>query len=356
MKAILLVLLFGLLHFTNAQDGRLIQFNESYTVWMPTEEVEKMASECGLGPTNFMDITDHPHMGEHPNTIIRAIPVEPSHPEVVNPIIQQISQVNIESVVRHLSSYQTRYYTSLTGVEAAQYLAAEYRRYGAGRDDVEVELFQLSWAQPSVIARILGNGPYADELVIIGGHIDSTGSAIAPGADDDASGSSCVLEIFRAIAASGFKPERTIEFHGYAAEEVGLRGSQDIAQRYLSQGKVVEGMLQLDMTGYIRSGTTPTVGVVTDFTNGQLSTFVRALTNAYTSTRFTNTQCGYACSDHGSWHRAGYPAAFTFESIFSNSNPYIHTSNDVMTRLNFAHAREFALLGVGFAVELSFVE
>jgi len=353
MKVVLLVLLFAVLQL-NAQDGRLIQFNESYTVWMPMEQVEKIVSEPQ--ETHFMDITDYPHLS-HPNTIFPTIPSEPTHQDIVNPLLQQVSEANIRAAVQRLSAYTTRYYTSNTGVQAANFLAGEYSRYSAHRDDVEVSLFEHSWAQPSVIAKILGSGPNADELVIIGGHIDSTSSgSTAPGADDDASGSSCVLEIFRVLAASDFKPERTIEFHGYSAEEVGLRGSQDIAQSYLAEGKVVASMLQLDMTGYIRSGTIATIGTVTDFTNPTLTAFVRLLATEYTTTRWQNTQCGYACSDHGSWYRAGYPSSFTFEGAFANSNPYIHTTNDVIGHLNFAHARQFALLGVGFAVELSFAE
>jgi len=321
---------------------------------MPIEQVEKIASQ--LQEIHFMDITDFPHL-DHPNTIYPTIPPAPTHQEIVNPLLQLVSEFNIQSIIARLSAYTTRYYTSNTGVQAANYLAAEYRGYSSHRDDVQVSLFPHTWAQPSVVARILGSGPSADELVIIGGHIDSTSSgSVAPGADDDASGSSCVLEIFRVLAESNFKPERTLEFHGYAAEEVGLRGSQDIAQSYLNEGKVVAGMLQLDMTGYIRPGTVPTIGTITDFTNPALTTFIRALVTEYTSTRWQNTQCGYACSDHGSWFRAGYPASFAFEGAFANSNPYIHTVNDVSSQLDFEHAKEFALLGVGFAVELSFAE
>ncbi len=60
-----------------------------------------------------------------------------------------------------------------------------------------------------------------------------------------ASGSSSVLEVFRVLAKNGFRGSRSIEFHAYAAEEVGLRGSQAIASTYQKEGKVVAGMMQL---------------------------------------------------------------------------------------------------------------
>ena len=42
----------------------------------------------------------------------------------------------------------------------------------------------------------------------------------APGADDDASGSATILEVFRTMMKNRFEPDRTVEFHAYAAEEV----------------------------------------------------------------------------------------------------------------------------------------
>eukprot|EP01123_Difflugia_compressa_P001992 TRINITY_DN1262_c0_g1_i1.p1 TRINITY_DN1262_c0_g1~~TRINITY_DN1262_c0_g1_i1.p1 ORF type:complete len:237 (+),score=52.37 TRINITY_DN1262_c0_g1_i1:181-891(+) len=234
----------------------------------------------------------------------------------------------------------------------------EYLTLASGRDDIEIEYFNHAWLQPSLIARIRGNGASANEIVIVGGHVDSTSSGSrAPGADDDASGSVTVLEIFRVLAATpDFKPSRTLEFHGYAAEEVGLRGSQAIAQAYVNEGKVVVAMLQLDMTGYVRTGTTPTMGVMTDYTNSAVTAFIRQLITTYTNTPGVNTACGYACSDHASWYRAGYPSSFVFESLDENSNPYIHSVNDVVSRLDFDHILEYAKLGLSFLVELSYPE
>jgi len=227
------------------------------------------------------------------------------------------------------------------------------------RTDIEVSLFPHSWLQPSVIARIQGSGPNEDELVIIGGHEDSVAGGAtgrSPGADDDASGSSTVLEVFRVIVASGFKPQRTLEFHAYAAEEVGLRGSQDIATRYQAEGKTVAGMVQFDMTGYTRPGSTPRVGLIQDFVNPALTTFVGKLINEYTNIGWVASRCGYACSDHASWTRAGFPSSFPFEGPFNELNPDIHTSRDTLDKLSLEHIVEFAKLGLGFAVEMSLVD
>lgn len=52
------------------------------------------------------------------------------------------------------------------------------------------------------------------------------------GADDDGSGTVTILEAYRALIASEFTPNRTVEFHWYSAEEGGLLGSQAVAKDY----------------------------------------------------------------------------------------------------------------------------
>jgi len=322
---------------------------------MSSEEVAKLSSRGAVDgkEIHFMDVTDF--IEPKINKYFVEFPKVLKNKEVVFSFIEELSEERLREVVTHLSSYTTRYYTSATGVQASNWLVSEYQRFAGSRTDIEVLQFVHSWPQPSVIARIIGNGPHKDEVVVVGGHIDSTSSgARAPGADDDASGSSTVLEIFRVLAEDpNWKPDRTIEFHGYAAEEVGLRGSQAIANNYASIGINVVAMLQLDMTGYVRPGTIPTIGIVTDFTDTTLTAFLRQLVTTYCTTRWQNTACGYGCSDHASWYRSGYPASFSFEGLFSNSNPYIHSVNDLASNLNFAHGLEFAKLGLGFVVELA---
>jgi len=359
MKHAIILLIIACFYGVYAEDQlRLISFNESYTVWMSTKEIEVLIDECGDkgGHTGFIDITDY-----YPNYAVKPqrevwIPGGPTHESVVKPAIALLSITNIWSTITSLSAYTTRYYTSQTGVDAVAWLTQRYRTLGGSRlsTDITVTAWQHSWLQPSIVARIEGT-TRPNEIVVIGGHVDSTSSGSrAPGADDDASGSATILEIFRVLASSGFKPERSIEFHGYAAEEVGLRGSQAIANNYYTQGKNVVGMFQLDMTAYQASNRV--MGIVTDYTTPVLTSFLRALIPAYSTIGYTLTQCGYGCSDHASWWNAGYPASFAFESTFALSNPDIHTVRDTIDKLTQTHAIEFAKVGLGFVMELSYAE
>ena len=59
------------------------------------------------------------------------------------------------------------------------------------------------------------------------------------------SGSTSILEAFRALAARGYIPERgPVEFHWYAAEEAGLLGSQEIVAYKKSRGATVGAMME----------------------------------------------------------------------------------------------------------------
>jgi len=320
---------------------------------MTQESVYKLELECGAG-RGFMDITDFQDLGSIPVQVFD-IPTKIQHEAEVRPLLPLLSSKAVGESIAALSAFTTRYYRDVTGRQGAEWLYNQYRAYSSHRTDITVELFPHSWVQPSVIARIEGSGPQKDEIVVIGGHLDSiSNGATAPGADDDASGSSTVLEIFRVLSGNNFKPLRTIEFHGYAAEEAGLLGSQDIASKYAAAGKKVVSMMQFDMTGYVRPGTTPTIGVVTDFTSPALTTFLRLLAATYIPTvSQTDTRCGYACSDHASWTRAGYLSSFPFEGLFGNSNPNIHTIRDILAHIDLEHSLAFAKLGLSYVVELS---
>jgi leucyl aminopeptidase len=141
---------------------------------------------------------------------------------------------------------------------------------------------------------------------------------------------------------------------GYAAEEVGLRGSRAIAQQFAAEGRNVVGVLQMDMTNYRAPGSTTDVRVMTDNSHPQLVQFLRDLFDAYLAplgyTR-GETSCGYACSDHASWTSAGFPAAMYDEGpIF----PLLHTPDDTLERLGGTaeQATIIARLGLAFMWEL----
>jgi leucyl aminopeptidase len=234
------------------------------------------------------------------------------------------------------------------------WLRDKWASYAAGRTDVGVSLFtHAAYPQKSVIAEIRGTTK-ASEVVVIGGHLDSISmSGGAPGADDDASGIATMSEVLRVLLEQGYRPERTLRFIAYAAEEVGLRGSQDVVADAQAKGTNVVGVLQLDMTNY--KGSPLDIYLIQDFTNAAQNTFIGKLIDAYVGATWGTDVCGYACSDHASWHRAGIPASMPAEARFNDVNPMIHTTGDTLATSggSAAHALKFARLATAFAVELA---
>ena len=283
----------------------------------------------------------------------------------VNPWLSQVQHTNIYNTINTLSTYQNRYYTSTTGKTSAEWIRNTWQGLAGSRTDVTSELSTCSncSTQPSVILTIRGV-ELPNEIVVLGAHLDSISSSgggsttqRAPGADDDASGIATLTEVLRIAMANGWKPKRTVKFMGYAAEEVGLRGSNAIAQAHKAAAANVVAVLQMDMTNY-RSGSAVDMRLVSDYSNADMKTFLTNLFDTYLvplgMSRGSYT-CGYGCSDHASWTSAGYPSAMFFESGTASGgyNPNIHTANDTLANMGNSaqNSAKFAQLGLAFLGE-----
>lgn len=273
---------------------------------------------------------------------------------VVEAVLPALDRDAIRRTIAELSAMKTRYYRSETGAAASTWLADRWRTFTARRD-VTIELVDHGYPQRSVILTIPGT-TRASEVVVLGGHLDSISfggkAGRAPGADDDASGIATLTEVARVLLANDYRPARTIKLIAYAAEEVGLRGSQAVVKDFKKRGIDVVGALQLDMTNY--QGSDKDIWLMKDFTSAAQNTFVTRLIDTYVGATWGMDACGYACSDHASWYRAGVPASMPFESRMRDRNMQIHTANDTLelSNDNADHALKFARLAAAYAIEL----
>jgi leucyl aminopeptidase len=278
---------------------------------------------------------------------------------VVPPILSTMQDSNIGQTITELSAFANRYYTTASGNDASNWLRQKWATMSSARSDIAVTQFtHTGYNQKSVILTITGTDNAA-EVVVLGAHLDSINGAgtgettRAPGADDDASGIATMTEVLRSMIVNGYKPRRTIKMIGYAAEEVGLRGSQAIAQSFKAANVNVVGVMQLDMTNY--KGSASDIYIYTDYTDSLQNDFVVKLINTYLPTLSVGyDRCGYGCSDHASWTAQGYPASMPFETTMSQSNPHIHTANDTYANSGnqALHALKFARMAGAYAVEL----
>lgn len=294
------------------------------------------------------------------NRVLPGIDYSIDQEQVVEQFIEQVKESSIVATITKLSSFQNRYYKSTYGVQSQSWIKDYWTSLMAGRNDTKVELFaHANWQQPSVIATIQGS-TNPEEIIILGGHADSiqgqfggNASMRAPGADDNASGIATISEVLRIAMENNYKPARTVMFMAYAAEEVGLLGSKEIAAKFKALGKKVVGVMQMDMTNF--KGSAQDILLMSDYSNAAQNAFFGKLIDQYVKVSWGYSRCGYGCSDHASWTLNGFPASIPFEAKMEEYNKNIHTTNDVIavSGNNGLHAVKFAKLASAYMVEMA---
>lgn len=349
-------------------DQYLVELEPGNTKWV-TEEGKWEMKRNGI---NFMDITEQRHEWGHvmrTQSVVK-YPGHSKYNETVKSLAKDLKKKNMRKHLETFTSFHTRYYKSDYGKQSAAWLYEQVNdtisEAGADKHGATVETFPHSWGQPSIIARIPGK---SNKTVVVGAHQDSINLFLpsilsAPGADDDGSGTVTILEAFRVLLESNDiikgKAANTVEFHWYSAEEGGLLGSQAIFSSYHDHARDIKAMLQQDMTGYVHNtiaaGEPESVGVITDFVDPGLTEFIKRTVKEYCDIPYVETKCGYACSDHASASKYGYPSAFVIESDFKYSDKKIHTSDDKIEYLSFDHMLQHAKMTLGFAYELAMAD
>ncbi|KAJ2726402.1 hypothetical protein GGI07_000540 [Coemansia sp. Benny D115] len=341
---------------------RLIKVGEHAPArWLPVEDIMALR-RAGV---RFMDITDTQELHSTTTSLVDGteyvsqLPHKLSRGKEVGEAIDRLSTKLYGDVLKPFTAFHNRYYDSENGRKSSEWLQAQIQglvdQAGA---NVTVNAFKHRFAQSSIVARIPGSGA-SDETVVLSAHQDSVNMWLpwygrANGADDDGSGTVTILEAFRALLASEFRPHHAVEFHWYAGEEGGLLGSQDVAQAYKRNQRKVVGNMHFDMTGFWVKGSEEVIGLVADRTDAESRALVTKLAEGYTRLKTREFSCGYGCSDHASWNTAGYRSAMAFESDELEANTYIHSPRDTVETLDFDHMLEFSKLAVAYAYEVGY--
>lgn len=284
---------------------------------------------------------------------LTAASYEIKHQDAVNSLIKTVVADNIWQTLTHLTSFDNRSATKETGVAAADWLKSQFERMAVeyGRNDTATFFVKTGWYKQPSLVTVIGKDIKAPAIVL-GAHMDTLDGHM-PGAGDDGSGSSSLMEAARVLLESKTTLKRPVYIIWYAAEERGLVGSQYVVQHFQENSIPVKAAIQFDMTGYRVDANDPTMWVFTDYTDKGLSNFVAKLIDTYLHVPVDYSSCGYGCSDHASWTEEGIPAAFPCESNFDEHNPYIHSSSDTMELLSLEHMTNFSKLAVAFAIELA---
>jgi hypothetical protein len=218
------------------------------------------------------------------------------------------------------------------------------------RDETEVK---------NVIGILEGEGPHADETIVVGAHYDHLGmggpGSAAPGvteihngADDNASGTTVLVEVARQLAAREKKLPRRIVFIAFTGEERGLVGSARYVRNPLFPLDSTVAMLNLDMVGRLTDeklivhGT----GTATEF-DALVDRFGKEF-----GFQVTKQASGFGPSDHSSFYGAKVPVLF----FFTGSHKDYHRPSDDVDKLNVAGMRRVGEMVAQVAVTLAEAE
>jgi leucyl aminopeptidase len=340
---------------------RLFEFEGEVRKWMTEKEIEAFHEQRDVRGLGFMDVTDVENQVEHPAHAVKSaqhqkatFPTAPRQQELVNSMIGDLSATEMEDFLTAFSQWNDRYYTSDTGVISMEWMGEKMNEMAGiyNYNNLNVTYFEHSgYPQTSPIGRIVGS-EFPEEIIIVSAHSDSVRNS--PGADDDGSGCANFVEVLRVLMKNDYQPRRTIEFIGWAAEEVGLRGSNEIAQNYADNNKNVIAVYQNEMSGYEGGAANRQIILLQDFVDNDLQDFNEALVNEYCDIPAKRSICGYGCSDHASWTNRGFSATCTAEAgpFDAGLNPHYHTAQDTVDKLDFGYSLEFAKLGLSFVLEL----
>ncbi len=211
----------------------------------------------------------------------------------------------------------------------------------------------------NVVGIVPGTDPVLkNEYIVVGAHLDHVrprNGEICNGADDNASGSSGVMEIAEAVAMNPGK--RSVVFITYTAEEMGLIGSRYFIGSDAFPKDQIKFNINMDMIGRTspKNEESRAHYVVTNQRYlDQISSFITEMNQGITDFPFIfdNDQNSPGGSDHQSFIGVDIPAFF----FFSGLHPDLHQPGDDAEKIDYAKAESICRLGYLMTQKLANME
>jgi len=258
----------------------------------------------------------------------------PVSESLVQEIVSRVDADSVLGTIRRLQNFYTRYSTTESCRVAVAWMGEKLRSYNC--DSVAFDTFRLDYA-PNVIGVKRGK-ENPRQIYIICGHIDNTSDQQpyhCPGSDDNASGTSAVLEAARVFQDIDFA--YSVYFIGFSGEEQGLFGSDSFAARAARRGDSIRAVLNFDMISYGRENrdSLNVVGKTSSPNCAWLVDSFIANANLYTTLKTRRRLVtSYPSSDHDSFWKRGYVALCGIERDFT---PMYHTIGDTIGTLYYVN-------------------
>ncbi|MCS7192099.1 MAG: M20/M25/M40 family metallo-hydrolase [Armatimonadetes bacterium] len=201
---------------------------------------------------------------------------------------------------------------------------------------LKVKLQRERLEDANVIGLIDGADPQLrKEFVVVGAHYDHVGFTITRdgqkqifnGADDNASGTSGLLELAQYFASKRKQIKRSILFIAFGAEERGLIGSRYFLDNPIIPTENIVAMVNMDMIGRLRDNTLFILGInsspdwkgIVDELNAQFNFTLRESSGIF------------GASDHFAFYNKGIPVLFFFTGLHEN----YHRPSDDWETINY---------------------
>jgi hypothetical protein len=274
---------------------------------------------------------------------------------------QNISEKNLRKHVAYLASDKLQGRGTGTAAErkAAEYIAKQFKKAGLSpKGDQDSWFHEFGFKKPTDphggssenapqiysrnVVGYLDNGAAA--TIVIGAHYDHLGlgydhnsleanseGKIHNGADDNASGTSGVIELARYFAQNGVKEQHNFLFICFSGEELGLIGSKKFTDYPTIDLSTVDFMLNMDMIGRLNAEKKLVVGGV-----GTAPDFVPMVKSLSTDLSIKLDSAGIGPSDHTSFYLKNIPVLFFFTGQHSD----YHKPSDDTELVNFAGEKQ----------------
>ncbi|MCK9616754.1 MAG: M28 family peptidase [Lentimicrobiaceae bacterium] len=254
----------------------------------------------------------------------------------IDSISRLVTEQSVSLTVRELSgdtstliggqpyTITSRYYSSPQNAKAAQYIFEKFESSGLS------PYYQNFQSGGTNIIAVKPGTLYPEKQFIICAHYDDMPSgSLAPGCDDNASGTVAVIEAARLLSPHNF--DYTLIFAAWDAEEIGLVGSAYYADSVKNAGAEILGVLNLDMIAW-DSDNDFKLSVAVDDQSQELSDKFSSVLRNYTP-QLSESEMYVTASDHSSFWDQGYPALLSIENM-DDFNAYYHTTNDKFETIN----------------------
>src|SRR6185503_10649265 len=213
------------------------------------------------------------------------------------------------------------------------------------RAEGQAEVIEKKAKVKNVVAVLDGEGPLANETIVLGAHYDHLGhggeGSLAPwtteihnGADDNASGTATLLEVAHRLATSSQKPRHRIVFIAFTGEERGLYGSAYYARQPRFPLEKTIAMFNLDMVGRLNDDKLAVYGTGTA---KEFDSLIERLCKEQ-DFKLSKHEGGFGPSDHSSFYAKKIPVLHLFTGTHSD----YHRPSDDTTKLNIEGMRRVA--------------